>query len=49
MTATQLDSLVNLLRSRAEPPQYDVKQSRERFEKTAVFLGGWGLLKAGRK
>jgi monoterpene epsilon-lactone hydrolase len=40
MTATQLDSLVNLLRSRAEPPQYDVKQSRERFEKTAVFLGG---------
>ncbi len=40
MTATQLDSLVNLLRSRAEPPQYDVKQSRERFEKVAVFLGG---------
>jgi monoterpene epsilon-lactone hydrolase len=40
MTATQLDGLVNLLRSRAEPPQYDVAQSRERFEKTAVFLGG---------
>ena len=40
MTATQLDSLVNLLRSRAEPPQYDVKLSRERFEKTAIFLGG---------
>jgi len=40
MTATQLEGLVNLLRSRAEPPSYDVKQSRERFEKTAVFLGG---------
>jgi epsilon-lactone hydrolase len=40
MTATQLDSLVNLLRSRAVPPDYDVAKSRERFEKTAVFLGG---------
>ena len=40
MTATQLDGLVTLLRSRAAPPDYDVAQSRARFEKTAVFLGG---------
>ena len=40
MTATQLDSLVTLLRSRAVPPDYDVAQARARFEKTAVFLGG---------
>lgn len=40
MTATQLDSLVTLLRSRAAPPDYDVGQARARFEKTAVFLGG---------
>lgn len=40
MTATQLDSLVTLLRSRATPPDYDVVQARARFEKTAVFLGG---------
>ena len=40
MTATQLDGLVALLRSRAAPPDYDVAQSRARFEKTAVFLGG---------
>jgi monoterpene epsilon-lactone hydrolase len=40
MTATQLDGLVTLLRSRAAPPDYDVAQARERFEKTAVFLGG---------
>jgi len=40
MTATQLDGLVNLLRSRAVPPEYDVAKSRERFEKTAAFLGG---------
>jgi len=40
MTATQLDGLVTLLRSRAAPPDYDVVQSRIRFEKTAVFLGG---------
>lgn len=40
MTATQLDSLVTLLRSRAVPPEYDVAQSRERFEKIAAFLGG---------
>ena len=40
MTATQLDGLVTLLRSRAVPPDYDVAQSRARFEKTAVFLGG---------
>jgi monoterpene epsilon-lactone hydrolase len=40
MTATQLDSLVTLLRSRAAPPDYDVAQARTRFEKTAVFLGG---------
>lgn len=40
MTATQLDGLVTLLRSRAVPPDYDVAKSRERFEKTAVFLGG---------
>lgn len=40
MTATQLDSLVTLLRARAAPPDYDVAQARARFEKTAVFLGG---------
>jgi monoterpene epsilon-lactone hydrolase len=40
MTATQLDGLVALLRSRAVPPEYDVAKSRERFEKTAAFLGG---------
>jgi acetyl esterase/lipase len=40
MTATQLDSLVTLLRSRAEPPDHDVAKARTRFEKTAVFLGG---------
>ena len=40
MTATQLDSLVTLLRSRAVRPDYDVAQSRARFEKAAVFLGG---------
>jgi epsilon-lactone hydrolase len=40
MTASQLDGLVTLLRSRAVPPEYDVAKSRERFEKTAVFLGG---------
>jgi epsilon-lactone hydrolase len=40
MTATQLDSLVTLLRSRAAPPDYDIAQARARFEKTAVFLGG---------
>jgi monoterpene epsilon-lactone hydrolase len=40
MTATQLDGLVTLLRSRAVPPDYDVAQARTRFEKTAVFLGG---------
>ena len=40
MTASQLDGLVTLLRSRAVPPDYDVAKSRERFEKTAVFLGG---------
>jgi len=40
MTATQLDSLVTLLRSRAVPPDYDVAQARARFEKTGVFLGG---------
>lgn len=40
MTATQLDGLVTLLRSRAVPPDYDVAQARARFEKTAVFLGG---------
>jgi len=40
MTATQLDGLVTLLRSRAVPPDYDVTQARARFEKTAVFLGG---------
>jgi epsilon-lactone hydrolase len=40
MTATQLDSLVTLLRSRAAPPDYDIAQTRARFEKTAVFLGG---------
>ena len=40
MTATQLDSLVTLLRSRAAPPDFDIAQARARFEKTAVFLGG---------
>ena len=36
MTATQLDGLVTLLRSRAAPPDYDVAQSRARFEKTGA-------------
>jgi monoterpene epsilon-lactone hydrolase len=40
MTATQLDSLVNLLRSRPAPNDKDVAGARARFEKTAVFLGG---------
>lgn len=40
MTATQLNSLVTLLRSRPAPPDQDVAQARARFEKTAVFLGG---------
>ena len=40
MTATQLDGLVTLLRSRATPPDHDIAQARARFEKTAVFLGG---------
>ena len=40
MTATQLDGLITLLRSLAAPPDYDIAQSRARFEKTAVFLGG---------
>ena len=40
MTAPQLDRLVTLLRARASPPDYDVAQSRSRFEKIAVFLGG---------
>jgi acetyl esterase/lipase len=40
MTATQLDSLVTLLRSRPAPMDNDVVAARERFEKTAVFLGG---------
>lgn len=40
MTATQLDSLVTLLRSRPAPMDNDVAAARERFEKTAVFLGG---------
>jgi acetyl esterase/lipase len=40
MTATQLNSLVTLLRSRPAPQDNDVVQARARFEKTAVFLGG---------
>src|SRR5206468_11336511 len=40
MTATQLNGLVTLLRSRPAPQDHDVVQSRARFEKTAVFLGG---------
>jgi acetyl esterase/lipase len=40
MTVAQLDSLVTLLRSRPAPEKPDVAQSRARYEKTAVFLGG---------
>ncbi len=40
MTASQLDSLVTLLRSRPAPQDKDVAAARARFEKTAVFLGG---------
>ena len=40
MTATQLDNLVTLLRARPAPPEKNVADSRARFEKTAIFLGG---------
>ncbi len=40
MTVTQLDSLVTLLRSRPAPETPDVGQSRARYEKMAVVLGG---------
>ncbi|CAN5727790.1 alpha/beta hydrolase [soil metagenome] len=40
MTVAQLDSLVTLLRSRPVPETPDVAQSRARYEKMAVLLGG---------
>ncbi|MFO1062132.1 MAG: hypothetical protein U1E53_34815, partial [Dongiaceae bacterium] len=40
MTATQLEGLVGLLRSRPSPETPSVADSRARFEKMAVFLGG---------
>src|SRR5215470_13675900 len=40
MTVAQLDSLITLLRSRPQPDKPDVGQSRERYEKMAVLLGG---------
>lgn len=40
MTVAQLDSLVTLLRSRPAPEKPDVAQSRARYEKMAVVLGG---------
>src|SRR6185503_7530487 len=40
MTVSQLDSLITLLRSRPAPATQDIADSRARFEKMAVFLGG---------
>src|SRR5215471_16946028 len=40
MTVAQLDSLINLLRSRPAPEKPDVADSRARYEKMAVLLGG---------
>lgn len=40
MTASQLEGLVGLLRSRPAPETPTVADSRARFEKMAVFLGG---------
>jgi monoterpene epsilon-lactone hydrolase len=40
MTVSQLDSLINLLRSRPAPATQDVIESRARFEKMGAFLGG---------
>jgi acetyl esterase/lipase len=40
MTVGQLDSLINLLRSRPAPEKPDVADSRARYEKMAVLLGG---------
>lgn len=40
MTVAQLDSLVTLLRSRPQPEKPDVMDSRARYEKLAVLLGG---------
>lgn len=40
MTVAQLDSLVTLLTSRPVPETPDVAQSRARYEKLAVVLGG---------
>lgn len=39
MTVSQLENLVTLLRSRPSPATQDVDESRQRFEKMAVFLG----------
>src|SRR5882724_5626522 len=40
MTVAQLDSLITLLRSRPAPEKPDVADSRARYEKMAVLLGG---------
>ena len=40
MTVAQLDSLITLLRSRPMPETPDVADSRARYEKMAVLLGG---------
>jgi epsilon-lactone hydrolase len=40
VTVAQLDSLITLLRSRPAPEKPDVKDSRARYEKMAVLLGG---------
>ena len=40
MTVAQLDSLITLLRSRPAPEKPDVADSRTRYEKMAVLLGG---------
>jgi len=39
MTVAQLDSLINLLRSRPAPAVQDIGQSRARFEKMGELLG----------
>jgi len=40
VTVAQLDSLITLLRSRPAPEKPDVSDSRARYEKMAVLLGG---------
>jgi len=40
VTVAQLDSLITLLRSRPAPEKPDVGDSRARYEKMAVLLGG---------